>query len=190
MADRAGIREVMNRHRLATTVAAAAVVLLAAGFIAYQLPESPPPHRTVSTQDFYTTDDGQTWFRGPINKAVPFEHEGKEAVRAYVFRCGGTEFVGYLERLTSTAMKQIQDTDARAAAVATRPAVKGAPPPNVRADMIRSETLFQISMYGRELKRPGETEWVYVRDMQRSTAIQQPKCPHDDPTHKPEPVVP
>jgi hypothetical protein len=50
---------------------------------------------------WYTVDDGKTWFLGPGNKVVPFEHEGKMAVRCFVYTCDGgkTKFASHVERL-------------------------------------------------------------------------------------------
>jgi hypothetical protein len=190
MADPAGIREMMSRHALATTVVAAVVVLLAAGWIAFQMPEPPPTRPPNPTQDFYTTDDGKTWFRGPPGQPAPFDHDGKPAVKAYVYRCGGTEFVVYLEEFTPDAMRVIEDMEQRVADLATRPTAPGEPGPAAQAGMIRSRTMYQVSMFGREVKRPGDATWTSVGDTQAVAAIQQPKCPHNDRSHTPEPVIP
>jgi len=57
--------------------------------------------QSLSPRAWYTADDGRTWFAGPGNKVVPFEHEGKQAYRCYVwtFDGGKTKFVSHLERL-------------------------------------------------------------------------------------------
>lgn len=52
------------------------------------------------TQAYYSDDDGATYFADDLLKAYPFDHNGKTAYRAYVYRCGdsGNAFVGYLAR--------------------------------------------------------------------------------------------
>ena len=47
---------------------------------------------------FYSDDDGVTWFLDDAFKGSPFDHKGKEADRAFVYRCGskGRPFVAFL----------------------------------------------------------------------------------------------
>lgn len=82
----------------------------------------------------YSVDDGKTFFVGEP-RATPFEHEGKEAVRAMICSCDGgkTTFVGYLMRYKPEARAKVEA-------------------------MIKSRTTGLIS--GAEVKRPGDKEWV------------------------------
>lgn len=42
-----------------------------------------------------------------VKELTPFRHEGRQAVRAYVFRCSsGVPFVGYLQRETDYGREQ------------------------------------------------------------------------------------
>jgi len=52
-------------------------------------------------KNYFTDDDGVTFFAAPADTIAPFQHSGREAVAAQVFRCGeyGEPFVGYLEKL-------------------------------------------------------------------------------------------
>src|SRR5439155_23406719 len=51
------------------------------------------------TRGCFSDDDGKTYFADDVYKAYPFDHNGKQAYRAYVYRAGsGTPFVGYLGR--------------------------------------------------------------------------------------------
>jgi hypothetical protein len=59
--------------------------------------------------NFYTDDDGQTYFEDSIFKFPPFNHNGKTAVRALVYSSDGQTFVGYMQRYTPTAQKLLQD---------------------------------------------------------------------------------
>jgi hypothetical protein len=56
--------------------------------------------RTSAPKEYYyTIDDGATYFVDSADRATPFEHEGKQAVRAHVYSCSSSgEFVAYLER--------------------------------------------------------------------------------------------
>ena len=59
---------------------------------------------------YYTIDDGATYFEESATKIPPFKHEGKDAVRAHVFKCGdGKPFVGYLEMYTPQDKKMMED---------------------------------------------------------------------------------
>lgn len=63
-----------------------------------------------SGRSYYSIDDGKTFFEDASNKIPPFTHEGKQAARAHVFRCGSSEpFVGYLEMYTPNDKKVMED---------------------------------------------------------------------------------
>lgn len=84
---------------------------------------------------FYSDDDGQTWFTDSLVKSSPFDHNGKQAFRVYVYECNGVAKVRYLERVASR-----NDVPA---------VIKGGyTPPNTGSDALR------------EIKRPGEKQWV------------------------------
>ena len=87
-----GIRETLNKNPGITTGATAGIILLAVGFIIYQLSGGGTP--SVATKAYFTIDDGKTWFSDDINKVPPFDKDGKQAVKAYVYECpGGKPFV-------------------------------------------------------------------------------------------------
>jgi hypothetical protein len=107
---------------------------------------------------FYTIDEGKTWFLDDVSKLPPFPKDGKEAVRAYVYKCpNGTEFVAFLERYTAEGRKK------REAAIAG--GGNGAP------------LLDQAA--GIEVKAPGQVAWVRQSDA-RAVAIMSPKCPNGE----------
>ncbi len=65
------------------------------------------------TPEFFSDDDGATWFTDDGTKITPFDHNGRQAVVAKVFRCrDGTLFVGYLEKLSDDASLQTQSVQA------------------------------------------------------------------------------
>jgi len=114
-------------------------------------------------RQFFTVDDGKTWFADDASKLPPFDKEGKQAVRAYVYRSGkGKEFVNHLERFTPDARQAIESANLNQTA-------KGSPK-NLAA-------IQGAYTAGRELKRPGDAKWVTAanfRDAARITSINSP----------------
>ncbi|MFN4241613.1 MAG: hypothetical protein ACK4PI_00080 [Tepidisphaerales bacterium] len=156
-----GIRETLNEKPQLVTGIAIGILALAVILIAVQLfGGSRRAEGRVSNKQFFTVDDGQTLFVDDISKIPPFDHQGKQAVRAKVFTCDGgrTRFVGYLERYSPQAIEAMQ----RAAAGGD----------NDTAQM-------QLEA-GLEVKRPGETRWTPFRDGEgyRIIAVQ---CPEGTP---------
>jgi hypothetical protein len=96
-------------------------------------------------QLYYTTDDGATTFAAPANLIPPFDHNGKQAVRAVVFSGDGgrTTFVGYLQRYSAAAKQQME-------------AAKQAPKPGGK--MVMSAPKQNVAMI--EVKKPGDKNWV------------------------------
>jgi hypothetical protein len=137
------------------------VVVLAAGFIAYQVWASRPKFRMDLPNSYYTVDDGKTFFVANSSNIAPFDYKGKTAVAAYVFECGGERFVGYLERYLPDARQAILEG-------------RGTP---------------QHQIQGRELKRPGDATWVKSGDFSAVAKVTEVVCPHGG-AHAPEPVEP
>jgi hypothetical protein len=138
-----GIRETLNKNQTFTTGATIAIIVIAIGVIVWQLmPESPP---RIMTKSYYTIDDGRTWFEDSSDKIVPFDKDGKEAVRAHLFRCGenGEKFVGYLEKLDPRIKAQLDEFK-------SNPANKG----RIMPGQIEAEE------GGRLVKRPGDKNWM------------------------------
>jgi hypothetical protein len=104
------IRKYLNENPLVAAALAGALVLVAIVFGVYLLRGSAPPEPITAkpdfTKGFYSDDDGQTFFVDEIGKVTPFTHNGKQAVRAYVFKCGSTTFVGLLGRNTDAGKLQ------------------------------------------------------------------------------------
>src|SRR2546423_7266214 len=132
-----GIREWINQHRGVATGMVSAVVLLAVGLIVVQVMASRKKYPSESPDSYFSVDDGKTFFVASSDNIPPFDYKGQQAVHAYVFQSNGKKFVGYLERYTS---------DARSAILAGK----------------RSP---QIERFGRELKKPGDKEWVKSGDL-------------------------
>jgi hypothetical protein len=154
-----GIRETLNKNPGITTGATAAIILLAVGFIIYQLTGGGTPG--IATEAFYTIDDGATWFEDDINKIPPFDKDGKQAVKAYVYECPGTDpFVAYLERYTPEAKKALEA------------AAKSNDPNN-------PVIMEDVQMTGLEVKKPktGDKGWVKQSNSAASSKIMDLKCP-------------
>jgi hypothetical protein len=144
------VRTYLNEHPLV----AAGFTLAAPVLILYVIWHGGGTRNSVTrslNEAWYTDDDGKTWYADDKSLMPPVDHNGKTAVRAYVFSFDGgkDEFVGYLERYTPEARQALEQ--ARAEVITEK-----IPPPALLYS--------QIQMSGIELKRPGESNWINVRD--------------------------
>ena len=117
-----------------------------------------PPAPTL---DYFSADDGKTFFADDNTLVAPFERNGQEVDAARVFSCGGNRFVGYLERAVSPDAKQFVEHARRRlfAEAAARPG--GGPDGDV---------VNQI-MQRLEIKKPGATRWVKELSPQAGTIL-------------------
>jgi hypothetical protein len=111
------IRETINgRPKMVSVIVAAALVVIGLTVFA----EIRPPTGSISLAGklYFTVDDGKTYFTDDSAKIPPFDHDGKQAVQAAVFRCDqGQPFVGYLLRYPPQAKSELEalpHTDAKA----------------------------------------------------------------------------
>jgi hypothetical protein len=101
----------MNKNPMVTTGAAAGIVLVGIILIVMQMAggskSARPP--TVSGA-FFSDDDGKTYFSDDPTKIPPFDHNGKIAVGAVVFKpsTGGDPFVGYLVSNTNQLKAKLE----------------------------------------------------------------------------------
>jgi hypothetical protein len=80
------IRESIQSKRWLSVLGAVLMIGFAVVVLAYNyLPE----HRPTGEKACYSDDDGQSWFVDDTYKIVPFDHNGKQAVRAMVFLYAG-----------------------------------------------------------------------------------------------------
>jgi len=138
-----GIRETLNKNQALTTGATIAIIVIAIGIIVWQmLPERTP--RIVS-KAYYTIDDGRTWFEDTADKLTPFDKDGKEAVRAHLFKCGenGEKFVGYLEKLDPRVRGRLDQFNAN---------------PSNRGRVMPGQA--EAEDTGRLVKRPMDKTWI------------------------------
>ena len=88
---------------------AAALFLVAIGIAALQLSGGKTNAVAAAEQAFYTDDNGKTFFTDEINKIVPFNHNGKQAYRADVFKGpDGNKFVGLIYRHTDSGKREME----------------------------------------------------------------------------------
>lgn len=156
-----GIRESLNQNPQVVTGVTVGVIVLTLAVIVYQVAFSGPggeggPRPT--NEAFYTSDDGKTWFEDSRDKVLPFQKDGKPAVRARVFSCDGgkTRFVGFLERHTEQTRKNYEQ---------------------MKNDPSAHHALGPMLSQGIEVKRPGDKEWSGMNRMDQFIKVQDVKCP-------------
>lgn len=176
-----GIRDTLNRNPSIATGTTLAIIVIAVAFIVYSYSQGGSSSVRQPTKAFFTVDDGKHWFTDDITKLPPFDHEGKEAVRVMLFRCGnGDPFAGYLERYTTEAKKQLEE----ARSASTGPGGKA--PARSPQDLASLAVTMKM---GKEIKKPGEATWTKIMDEQNRSRIMQVKCPEGQ-TDTATPVTP
>ena len=95
-----GLRDQINRKPAIATGGVGLLVVALICVIVFNIRKN-QPSAISGAQMYYTTDDGKTWFPDAWEKIPPFDHNGAEAVRCYVFKTASSgPFVGYLEKYT------------------------------------------------------------------------------------------
>jgi hypothetical protein len=116
---------------------------------------------------FYSDDDGATWFIDDVSKGSPFDHNGKPAYRALVYRCGGGKpFVAFLAKYSDRQKAQM-DAEAAQAPAGT--------PSRVIGEAMK------------DLKTPGVPKW-WTNTTATLTGYPRVVCP--DASASPQAVVP
>jgi hypothetical protein len=103
------IREAMRKNKVATAGAGVVLIAVAGWVMVTQVRaiqnDRPMP---VNSRAFFTSDDGASWFADEAQRLTPFDHNGRPAVKAYVWRCdGGKPFITYLERINPESKARI-----------------------------------------------------------------------------------
>jgi hypothetical protein len=92
---------------------------------------------------FFSDDDGKSWFVDDDSKLPPFEHNGKTAYGAAVYRClTGKPFVAYLEKYS----------DSQLAKIAAEKQEYAQQHPD-------SAPMTGVPYYPMDVKKPGEPQW-------------------------------
>jgi hypothetical protein len=106
-----GLRGFLQRYRPAATLAALVIFIGSVLFVIWY--QASAEQKPLGIREFFTDDDGTTWFADDGTKLAPFDHKGKQAVVAKVFVThSGQKFVGYLIKFTDEAKKKILDSRA------------------------------------------------------------------------------
>jgi len=150
---------------------AAALTAVAAAWSSVRSPRPLVPR--IPSEVYFSDDDGKTYFADDSWHVPPYDHAGKEALQAAVFRCpGGRPFVGYLIRYSRAGKAALEAMPDSARIVLS---------PNVMA--LRQST--------QSVKRPGEKKWYAIDDDRASAlgSILAPSCPDGSSDH-PEQVLP
>jgi hypothetical protein len=137
------LRDTLQKYRGVVVVVVLCLVVYAVWTSINSLRSGAP---AIPTQNYYSVDDGKTYFADDNELFAPFDKGGKTAVRAFVFSCSGKKFVGYLSRYTPSA-KKIMDQHMK----------------EVRADRNKPPSTLGVIMGASsdlEYKAPGEQEWV------------------------------
>ncbi|MEM6313664.1 MAG: hypothetical protein AAF743_06230, partial [Planctomycetota bacterium] len=132
-----GVRQWINENPRSGYVGVGILLVIAGGFLVATLPGSTT--REPPELSFFTTDDGATFFAAARTNHPPFDHNGKTALGAAVFECGGESFVGYVERYVPAVREELEQ--------------RGDRPPDPGLTM-------RIARGGVEVKRPGDDTWV------------------------------
>src|SRR5262245_47469167 len=101
------LRKFINRHPLIIALTSTIVVGAMVVFALIQLRQAAQQVKASEPQDWYTIDDGKSWFADRARSVVPFQQDGKPAYPCFVWTCDGgkTLFVTHLERIKPSAMK-------------------------------------------------------------------------------------
>jgi hypothetical protein len=106
------IRQSLNENKPLAVTITALMVVSAVVFILWYTRSS--QSNSFATREFFSDDDGTTWFVDDGTKLVPFDHNGKQAVLAKVFQSkDGQMFVGYLEKLSDDVKQRVEATRAQ-----------------------------------------------------------------------------
>jgi hypothetical protein len=145
-----GAREWVNNHPKVAIGVGVAIVVLAISLIVTQVLAGRHRYPSGPPTDYFTADDGKTFFAAGEDNIPPFDYGGQQAVRAHVFQCGSQTFVGYMERF----IPKFHDY--------------------VVAHGITPEAL----RFGREIKKPGEAQWHAVTDVATEVKLTTVVCPN------------
>jgi hypothetical protein len=165
-------RQSLNKHWIIGIIAALILIVASMVLLANWRKEATAPGAVPLKQVYFTDDDGQTWFADDATKVYPFDHGGKQAYRAYVFKCGesGKPFPAYLEQIKEETRTKIADLRAN-------PSTQPSP-----------DQIERAIQGGRQVRKPGTEEWIDAQS-EAGEAITTPTCP-DNPEGEVFPVFP
>jgi hypothetical protein len=147
------VREALAKNK---PLAMAVCVILFGGVIGLRFWSTSNDIPGPLTQAYYSDDDGKTYFVDDSAKICPFDHNGKQAVRAVLFRYGsGNPFVAYLSQYSKKDQKRL--TELRAMPLTP--------------DIVQSIRV--IANSSMEVKKPGDKKWVPINSADAPELINQ-----------------
>jgi hypothetical protein len=154
-----GIRETLNRNPGVTIGVIIALLIFVVIVIIRSLSGgSSGVTADDSGKNFYSTDDGASYYTDDVSKLAPYTKDGKQALRAYVFKCAdGKMFVGFLERYTPKGLQMLTSKS---------------------GTVVGEDLITEV-----EVKKPrtGDTGWVKRIDARAAATIMQVRCPDGKP---------
>jgi len=139
------IRETINQKPKLTAIAASVIALTAVFLILWNFFAGQGyAQNTYRGKTFFSDDDGKTWFIDDASHLPPFDHDGKTAYRAVLYRCGsGKPFVAYLGKYSDAQFARMAEMKKEM---------------SERDPGMDPQRLFAtIPM---DVKKPGQTEWA------------------------------
>jgi hypothetical protein len=111
-----GIRQILDQRKNVLMGLAVGAIVVSSGFTLYHFARGDAGTAGQVSTMYFTVDNGKTFFADDSSKLPPFDHEGKQAVRARVFESSnGVRFVNHLERYPATVRDAASPTNAREA---------------------------------------------------------------------------
>ena len=153
-----GLREQINEKPAVAFAMAGALSVLAFMVVWLTFLRTPAGPQGPTTA-YFSDDDGATWFVDKISNIPPFDHNGKEAVKVWLYRCGtGQPFVQRLEKYTPEQKKRVEALLKNPSRESTAPGVRGL------------------------IKKPGEKIWRELNNRDSAsidlyTKLTTPVCP-------------
>jgi hypothetical protein len=142
----------MNENPAITTVVTVVIMLAALGYIISRFMGHGNPAPKIPTTSYFSDDDGKTWFIDDAKNIPPFDHNGKIAYRAVLFKCmDGKPFVERLECFDDEAKTKIQE--------------------DIQAGKPALAAEYQFAARGMKIKRPGDTKWVELKEGDSAATI-------------------
>lgn len=144
-----GLRQTMNENPVVTSAVVGVITLAALAFLVKTACGSRGTGTGGAEKEFFTFDEGKTYFVDDAKNLPPFQKDGKTALRARVFKCGGKEMVLLLEQY----------------------------PPDVKARMEAGETGMVIAQ-GLEVRKVSDKKWAsMVKNVMDYSKVTVAKCP-------------
>lgn len=149
-----GLRETLNQNPIVTGAVVGVITLVALFIVGRNACGGGPDSLPAGTQKaYFTVDEGKTKFVDDVNKIPPFDHQGKQAYRVIVYKCGdGKEIVSHLERYPEDQRAAIEQA--------------GGPSGSM------------LGSLAKEIRKPGDKAWVSMQKdpAKFAKAATPPKC--------------